>query len=67
MTILPGQHNTRRHGRENRRQHGAALVEYAIVTFLFALALVGGPNVMHQLMQALSDAYQSFLFALSAP
>lgn len=50
-----------------RRQTGAALVEYAIVTFLFVLVLVGGPNVLHQLAQALSDAYQSFVFALSAP
>ncbi|MHB9022410.1 MAG: hypothetical protein ACYC3A_11370 [Halothiobacillus sp.] len=49
------------------RQHGAALVEYAIVTFLFVLALVAGPNVIHQLSAALVQAYQSFVFVLSAP
>lgn len=60
-------HARRIKGTRPAPQQGAALVEYTIVTFLFVLLLVAGPNVMHQLAQALSEAYQSFVFALSAP
>jgi Flp pilus assembly pilin Flp len=67
MNKHPCQHKAKQPVSRYRRQGGAALAEYAIITFLFVLVLVGGPNVLHQLAQALSDAYQSFVFALSAP
>lgn len=67
MNIRPREYDSKNGIPKCSQQDGAALAEYAIVTFLFVLALIGGPNVMHQLMQAMSDAYQSFLFALSAP
>lgn len=60
-------HRYLQHGSPCARQHGAALVEYIIIAFLFVLLLVAGPNVMHQLVLALEQAYQSFVFVLSAP
>jgi competence protein ComGC len=60
-------HRYLQHGSPCAHQHGAALVEYIIIAFLFVLLLVAGPNVMHQLVLALEQAYQSFVFVLSAP
>jgi hypothetical protein len=67
MHIRKIKHQCLKHDSPCVRQHGAALVEYSIVTFLFVLVLVAGPNVIHQLALALGQAYQSFVFVLSAP
>lgn len=67
MRIHGLKHRYLKHGLPCTRQHGAALVEYAIIAFLFVLVLVAGPNVMHQLALAIEQAYQSFVFVLSAP
>ena len=67
MRIHGLKHRYPKHGTPCTRQHGAALVEYIIIAFLFVLSLVAGPNVMHQLALALGQAYQSFVFVLSAP
>ncbi|MDY0134258.1 MAG: hypothetical protein RBS14_01040 [Atribacterota bacterium] len=67
MRIHGLHHRYLKHGAPSSCQHGAALVEYIIVAFLFVLLLVAGPNVMHQLALALGQAYQSFVFVLSAP
>lgn len=49
------------------RARGSALVEYVVVTLMFVIVLIGGPNVLHQLTLALSQAYQSFTFVISSP
>lgn len=67
MRIHGLKHRYLQHDVPCARQQGAALVEYIIIAFLFVLLLVAGPNVMHQLALALGQAYQSFVFVLSAP
>jgi competence protein ComGC len=67
MRIRGLKHRYLKHDLPCTRQHGAALIEYIIVAFLFVLLLVAGPNVMHQLALALGQVYQSFVFVLSAP
>lgn len=49
-----------------RRQRGAATVEYVIVALFIVIVLIGNPNVIAQLAQAMRDAYASFVYALSA-
>lgn len=48
-----------------RAQHGAALIEYTIVTVLGIIVLVAEPNIVLELVQALRKAYSSFVYALS--
>ncbi|HUA79456.1 MAG TPA: hypothetical protein VL997_03725 [Dyella sp.] len=49
-----------------RHQRGAATVEYVIAALFIAIVLIGNPNVITQLAQAMRDAYASFVYALSA-
>lgn len=57
----------RRRGRRTtpHAQRGGALVEYVIVVLALLLVLVANPNVIQQLLQALREAYTSFVYALS--
>lgn len=57
----------RRHCRRKlpHAQRGGALVEYVIVVLALLLVLVANPNVIQQLLQALREAYTSFVYALS--
>lgn len=48
-----------------RLHKGAAMVEYAIVTALVALVLVGNPSVVQQLVTAIKRLYQAFTYAIS--
>ncbi|KRG63577.1 hypothetical protein ABB26_11750 [Stenotrophomonas humi] len=48
-----------------RTQRGAALIEYTIVTVLGIIVLVAEPNIILELVQALRNAYSSFVYALS--
>lgn len=48
-----------------RRQKGAAMVEYAIVTGLVALVLIGKPSVVERLVQAIKQLYRAFTYAIS--
>lgn len=44
-----------------RLQRGQGLVEYSIVTMLAVLILVGNPNVILQLVEALQQIYDAFV------
>lgn len=48
-----------------RRQRGAALIEYSIVTLLAVTVLVAQPNIVLELVESLRKAYSSFTYALS--
>lgn len=47
------------------RQRGSATVEYALVGLAIVLALLGAPDVIQLLWQALQKAYTAFYFAIS--
>lgn len=51
--------------RFDRRQKGAATIEYAVVTALAVLVLVANPSVIVELIQAIREAYASFVYAIS--
>lgn len=44
-----------------RLQRGQGLIEYSIVTMLAVLILVGNPNVILQLLEALREMYDAFV------
>lgn len=46
-------------------QRGSALVEYTIVVLFLVVVLLGNPNVVSDLAEALRKAYTSFVYALS--
>lgn len=48
-----------------RRQQGAALIEYSIVTMLGVIVLIAQPNIVMELIEALRKAYSSFTYAMS--
>jgi len=50
----------------HRRQRGSALVEYTVVVLFLVIVLVATDgNVIHELVEAVRDAYASFVYALS--
>lgn len=48
-----------------RRQQGAAIIEYSIVTMLGVIVLIARPNIIMELVEALRKAYSSFTYAMS--
>lgn len=49
-----------------RRQRGGAIVEFLLVALFVVVVLIADPDVMEKLAKAIHEAYQSFLYALSA-
>jgi len=50
----------------HHRQRGSALVEYTIVVMFLVVVLVAtNGNVIHELVEAVRDAYAAFVYALS--
>lgn len=56
---------SRAHLLSPRRQQGAALIEYSIVTMLGVIVLIAQPNIIMELIEALRKAYSSFTYAMS--
>lgn len=48
-----------------RYQHGNALVEYSIITFLAIIVLISQENQVAALMDAIKDLYRAFTYSLS--
>ena len=49
----------------NRRQRGQATIEYSIVLILLVIVLIAQPSVITELLNAMKDAYEAFIYAIS--
>lgn len=48
-----------------RRQRGQATIEYTIVVIMVVIVLIARPAVVEELVTALRDAYEAFIYAIS--
>lgn len=48
-----------------RRQRGQATIEYSIVLILLVIVLIAQPSVITELLNAMKDAYEAFIYAIS--
>jgi len=48
-----------------RRQLGQATIEYSIVVIMVVIVLIARPAVVEELVTALRDAYEAFIYAIS--
>ncbi|HST44552.1 MAG TPA: hypothetical protein VLK29_04935 [Luteimonas sp.] len=48
-----------------QRQRGQATIEYSIVLIMLVIVLIARPSVVQELLTAMKDAYEAFVYAIS--
>lgn len=48
-----------------RQQRGQATIEYSIVVIMVVIVLIARPAVVDEIVTALKDAYEAFVYAIS--